>query len=244
MSRLIFCFIIFFLTVHLAYSLSPDSANRFISFHLNKRVMNAVDRNGSPFSDCKIYSFATVVQKRIFSYRSIHLNAFAGLTLQVMHVGKINPIKNYSDISEDVNARSIMSGFNSGISLEKNIIKIRSSRISFSAGLWSNGVFANTVKTKTIIHERNDIFGKDSVVIDFKRNTNFYLNPFYQLTLKSKYKNTTIISGIKLLIQPFNGVDTNIEYRFFVTKLANSTGSPSHFVDNSPQIVLFFGIAI
>ncbi len=206
--------------------------------------MNPVGANESSFSNCYIYSFATVVQKRIFSYRSIHINGFTGLTFQVMEVGRINPIENYSDINQDVNARSMMLGFNSGISLEKNILKIKNSRISFSAGLWSNGIFANTIKSKTILHERNDFLGKDSVVIDFKRNTNFYVNTFYQLTLKSKYKKTAVISGIKLLIQPSNGVYTNIEYRFFITKIANMTGSTYRFIDDAPQIVLFFGISI
>jgi hypothetical protein len=242
MRRAIFLIIILFLKPSLHYCSSIDSAHRILSFNFNKRSLNAVDRDKSPFSDCHIYSLVLNVQKRLYTNKSFNINTSFGLTIQNMHIGRINPIVNFTDINENVNANSLALGWNSGISLEKNILKIRNSRVSFAIGLWSNGIFRNAVKSKVIVHERNDIFGKDSVVIQFKKNSNFYVNTLYQLTFKSKVKNTIFVSGLKLIHQPMNGFGTNIEYQFFRTNISRVEAQTFRFVDTSPQLFLFFGI--
>ncbi len=162
-----------------------------------------------------------------------------------MKIGRISTLQNSLQLDRPVNCHALMFGINNGLSIEKRILKIKNSQLLFSVGIWSNGIFLYTIKTKKLVSERGDIFGRDSVVIDFKRNNIFYLTPFYQLTFKTKYKKKAFIGGVKLILDHLDPGSTNINFRFFVTKGPfNPSGSYGYFADYRQQFVLFFGFAI
>ncbi len=227
--------------------LSLDSSNRFISVHLNKRILHSLDLNqtgqGYPFTNNSIYSIAAVAQKQIFSYKSFNLNAFGGITGQMMKIGRINTTTYSRKIDEPVNSKAISMSVSIGLSVEKRILKFGNHGLNLSVGLWGNGTVLNTVKTVTKVYERSDFLGNDSIVIDFKKNNYFYLNPFYQISLKSKLKKKTMITGVKLILPPLNEVRTGIGYDFYVTNfIPGASPHRGKFVDDSMQLILFWGI--
>lgn len=240
---------ILLLTFNHANAQSIDSFNQFISLQFNARslpVFNANNTYQSPFEKCAAYMVSVNVQKQLLSYKKFNLVGYAGISIQLMKIGEINAIQNSRQIHEPLNYTNLMLGISNGLAIERSILKFNNHNLILGAGFWSNGIFKNGIKQKTAVFDRNDQYGKDSIVINFEKCNSFFISPFYQLTLKTQLKKSCMITGIKYMFGNYNN-DPNISYNFYLTKFPINPGKPANYYgtigDNKPQITLFWGIS-
>lgn len=232
-------FLLLLLTIEIKAD-AIDSNINMLTFHLGKRQMSSTNSfeyldGWGVFTDNSIVSGSFLLQRKLGRIKRFVVNGEMGLNFRYMKAGYKASTMAVPSITEDFSGTSIMLGMQFGLSIERKIIAYRNHSLLLGLGFTGTGIFFNNAGT--YCHN----FGQDSVVLDFKTNRMFYVNPYIQARIWSSLGKRDLTYGCRyLLAADFD--ETNIFYSFYDTRYPDYYTHRGRILDNRGQLSFFVGI--
>ncbi len=232
------------LNFSLAFSKSLDSLNRCLIVNIGQRSFDSYDifyQKDGPFRDNNIFSATINYEAPLKKIKKYYLNGIVGINTRVYTVGYQQSSNLLQPTTANMRSRSINIGLQSGISIERKILKTKNTESFLSIGLLGTGMVLSTAQSETFTFLYSSGGFSDSININHETNKFYYINTFLQLKFKSKIKNKCLTYGTRILFA--NNINTNINYR------VGSTFSPSlyqykgYFIDIKNQWEFYIGFA-
>ncbi|MES2617525.1 MAG: hypothetical protein V4613_06595 [Bacteroidota bacterium] len=241
MQYLLLSIVLLFTTISAEATNSIDSSKQILTVHFGKRSLMCYDelneRKG-PFKENYIISGSLLFQQQIGHIGSLKVNGFGGLNCRILQAGYTNALRAVAVDSNNYSGGTFMMGLQFGMSIEKKVIAFKKHQIFVSLGFSGTGMVFNSVA-----YRGGKAIGSDSVSLNFKANRLYYLNPFGQITVKSKIGKYLLAYGIRyLLATDFD--ETNAEYTVRSKYAPYDYSYRGTFLDNSDQLEFFMGWAV
>ena len=225
---------------------SIDSLNHCLTMNISSRSFYSYDifyEARGPFRDNNIFSASINYEAPIKKYKKYNLNGIFGINTRVYTVGYQQSSNLLKPTTNDIRSSSINIGLQSGISIERKVLKTKNVQASISLGLLGTGMLLSTAKTETFTFPYSSGGFSDSININYEANKFYYLNPIIQIRFKSMIKSKCLTYGVRALLANEISEKTTINYR------VGSTSSPTfyqykgYFIDYNNQWEFYLGLA-
>ena len=131
---------------------SIDSLNHCLTMNISSRSFYSYDifyEARGPFRDNNIFSASINYEAPIKKYKKYNLNGIFGINTRVYTVGYQQSSNLLKPTTNDIRSSSINIGLQSGISIERKVLKTKNVQASISLGLLGTGMLLSTAKTET-----------------------------------------------------------------------------------------------
>ncbi len=245
-KKIIFLVMLFF-PWNLLFGKGDDSLKNLLSFHIGKRSVTSYDESNKTtgnFKDNFIVSSSLLLQKKVGHIGSFNVNAAMGLNCRLVQVGYKKATLFGKTDSDNFSSGTILLGFQSGLSIEKEIFAFKKHSFNLSLGVTGSGIlFSNNNTSSGKVSSYYSPPIGDSLSVEFSNNRLFYINPYTQLTVKSSFSKRSLSYGFRFLsASNFNQLNAN--FSVFDTRLGGGyrfyKGS---FLDKSNQLEIMIGLS-